>query len=46
MTYKLANKKPPLGLVPINIHYMNANVDRFNDVCDAIKRYFVLIKSY
>jgi hypothetical protein len=33
-------KKPPLGLMPKHIFEHNNNIKRFEDVCDAISRYY------
>ena len=32
--------RPPLGLIPKNIHYKRVKVERFNEVCGAIARYY------
>lgn len=34
------NIKPPLGLIPKNIYERNCIINRFNDVCGAITRYY------
>jgi hypothetical protein len=32
--------KPPLGLIPKEIHYKNVTTNRFIEVCLAISRYY------
>ena len=32
--------KPPLGLIPKRIHDKNVKIERYNDVCSAIARYY------
>ena len=32
--------KPPLGLIPKWIHDKNIKIERYNDVCSAIARYY------
>jgi len=32
--------KPPLGLIPKKHYYRNQKIERFNEVCEAIKRYW------
>jgi hypothetical protein len=32
--------KPPLGLIPKKFHNERVNVERFNEVCGAIARYY------
>ena len=32
--------KPPLGLIPKRFHNERVNVERFNEVCGAIARYY------
>lgn len=33
-------KKPPLGLTPRFIYEEKRDVERFNNICDAISRYY------
>ena len=33
--------KPPLGIMPKAIHERNTKIERLNDVCGAIARYYV-----
>jgi hypothetical protein len=32
--------RPPLGLIPRKFHDKRVNVERFNEVCGAISRYY------
>ena len=32
--------KPPLGLIPKRFHDKNVKIERYNDVCSAIARYY------
>jgi len=32
--------KPPLGLMPKKLHYERAVFERFNEVCEAMTRYY------
>lgn len=32
--------RPPLGLIPKKFHYERVKVERFNEVCGAIARYY------
>lgn len=32
--------KPPLGLIPKKFYYERIKAERFNDVCEAITRYY------
>lgn len=32
--------KPPLGLIPKRFHDQRIKVERFNEVCEAISRYY------
>ena len=34
------NTKPPLGLIPKMFHDKNVKIERYNDVCSAIARYY------
>ena len=34
------NTKPPLGLIPKRFHDKNVKIERYNDVCSAIARYY------
>lgn len=32
--------KPPIGLKPFRFHERETKIERFNDVCGAIQRYY------
>ena len=33
-------ERPPLGVMPKDIYYERIRIDRFNDLCGAISRYY------
>ena len=40
INYNPTYKKPPIGLMPRDIHDRNTKIERFNQVCGAITRYY------
>jgi len=40
MKTKIIIERPPLGLIPKKFYEEQIKVQRFQDVCDAIKRYW------